>query len=259
MTTLKARLLKILGLFIGYFLLFLCLLVLFGSSWWWTLWNLFLALVPLCLSTLVVWLATKGPSASTGNGIDTDTGASPQPRSKATITWICVCSVVWVLTLPNAFYYLTDLLWMTPLTSPSLSGPSDGTLSGGSFRPENITDTMVWLPVMFIAMSAVIATIAGIFSIMDIHRIVRHRLSKTLTVILLAMLFLVNGFGIYIGRFLRLNSWDIVRPWTLLSTIIKGLNPFALEFSLMMAAIIAVIYCVFQLLAHHTTREIIEE
>jgi uncharacterized membrane protein len=63
---------------------------------------------------------------------------------------------------------------------------------------------------------------------------------------------LVSAFGIYLGRFLRLNSWDlIVNFHETMTTIIQALNIDTLEFVIVYGALqIAV------LLAFHAMRKL---
>ncbi len=53
---------------------------------------------------------------------------------------------------------------------------------------------------------------------------------------------LLRGFGVYIGRFLRLNSWDVVNPVRLMHTILSQLDLFALQMTLSFAAAVFLLW-----------------
>ena len=55
---------------------------------------------------------------------------------------------------------------------------------------------------------------------MDIEKILRKTLSKNWVNFIVSFLLFIGSFGIYLGRFLRWNSWDIIRePFGLLLDI----------------------------------------
>ena len=55
---------------------------------------------------------------------------------------------------------------------------------------------------------------------MDIEKILRKTLSKNWVNFIVSFLLFIGSFGIYLGRFLRWNSWDIIRePFGLLIDI----------------------------------------
>lgn len=60
--------------------------------------------------------------------------------------------------------------------------------------------------------------IAGLFSIYQVHFIIEKYMSKILSWLVIVFIFALSGFGIYIGRFSRLNSWDILKNY---SSVIK--------------------------------------
>jgi uncharacterized membrane protein len=49
----------------------------------------------------------------------------------------------------------------------------------------------------------------GFLSLWDIEHILSRRLPRPLITIMSSLLLFVGSFGIYIGRFLRWNSWDL--------------------------------------------------
>lgn len=105
--------------------------------------------------------------------------------------------LVWLLFLPNAPYIITDLLHLN-----------------------NIDGAILWLDVLLITSFAYNGLILFFLSIRDMQKVIRNHFSKTKTNYIIHMVFLLTGFGIYLGRFLRYNSWDILQdPFALLGDI----------------------------------------
>lgn len=104
---------------------------------------------------------------------------------------------VWLVFFPNAPYILTDLFH----------------LSKNSSMP-------IWFDLLLILSFAWTGLIYGFMSLWDIEEMLLKFLSrKQVTAISITCMFL-GGFGIYLGRYLRWNSWDILnRPASLLGDI----------------------------------------
>jgi uncharacterized membrane protein len=68
----------------------------------------------------------------------------------------------------------------------------------------------------------------GYLSLVDVHGIVERRFSSFVGWIFAIVSVILSGFGIYLGRFLRWNSWDVLTSPTLVLQLLKGItNPFA--------------------------------
>ena len=113
---------------------------------------------------------------------------------------------LWVLFFPNAPYILTDLFHL----QRKLSMP-------------------VWFDLVLILSFAWTGILFGFLSLWDIELIFsKFMKQKYLSALSIALLFL-SSFGVYLGRYLRWNSWDIVQnPFGLAYDIgDRFLNPFA--------------------------------
>lgn len=103
----------------------------------------------------------------------------------------------WLLFFPNAPYILTDMFH----------------LHKGSNAP-------MWFDLILILSYAWTGLIAGFISLYDIERILFKNKSQLTVVILSVVLIFITAFGIYLGRYLRFNSWDVFnQPGTILSEI----------------------------------------
>lgn len=95
--------------------------------------------------------------------------------------------LVWLLFLPNSFYLLTDF-----------------------FHLNKFNSVPVWFDLMVVSSFSLTGFLSGIFSLFTIEKILTgHYSVRTSQVILLLGLYL-TAFGIYLGRYLRFNSWDIL-------------------------------------------------
>ena len=109
-----------------------------------------------------------------------------------------ILGIIWLLFLPNAPYIVSDLQHIMH--------------HQGVVR---IYDTVT------ISAFAILSLLFMSFSVKDMIRILKL---KRPTIFLLT-LFLLCGFGIYLGRYLRWNSWDIIQnPTTLMEDIYMRLR-----------------------------------
>ena len=95
--------------------------------------------------------------------------------------------LIWLLFLPNAPYILTDLFHLEQ--KPAI--------------PE-------WYDLMLILSFALNGLVLGIISLFQVHDLVENRLGKASGFVFALLVCLLCAFGVYLGRFLRFNSWDII-------------------------------------------------
>lgn len=112
---------------------------------------------------------------------------------------------VWLLFFPNASYILTDLFH----------------LSHNSSMP-------IWFDLVLILSFAWTGLLYGFLSLWNLEELMEQFLSKKVIMALSVLLLFVSSFGIYIGRYLRWNSWDILHHPTKLMGDIgdRIINPF---------------------------------
>ncbi len=94
--------------------------------------------------------------------------------------------VAWILFFPNALYIITDLVHL---------------------RPRNN------IPIWFDSTLIFSAAISGLFfayaSLLFVESYLQSIFNKRVAGFILFSCLLVSSFGVYVGRFLRWNSWDI--------------------------------------------------
>ncbi|MBD2715037.1 DUF1361 domain-containing protein [Microvirga sp. STR05] len=170
------------------------------------LWNLFLALIPFGLSTML------GLSAG---------------RLKARV--LLPVGAVWLLFFPNAPYILTDLFHLEPRAG-----------------------VPYWFDLALLLSAAWNGLMLAYASLTDMQALVTRRLGWWAGWGFAAVALLLSSFGVYLGRYLRFNSWDIItNPLALFYDILNRiLHP--MSFSGTWG--VTLLYGVFLLLGYATVR-----
>ncbi len=111
----------------------------------------------------------------------------------------------WLLFFLNAPYILTDLFHLRLKSS-----------------------IPIWFDLILILSFAWTGLLFGFFSLWDIEKLLRNFMKRTSVIIISVGLLFIGSFGIYVGRFLRWNSWDILtEPFKLMYDIgDRFINPF---------------------------------
>ena len=105
---------------------------------------------------------------------------------------------VWLLFVPNSFYMLTDLFHLYD----SFSVPR-------------------WYDLLLIFCFAWNALLMGILSVRHMEKIIQAIWLYRFDWLFVYPVMLLNALGIYIGRYLRFNSWDVISsPFQLLADIL---------------------------------------
>ena len=116
-------------------------------------------------------------------------------RSKLSLV---VAITVWILFFPNSPYILTDLFHL---------------------RSRNAVP--IWYDLVVILSYAWTGLFCGFISLLDIEKLLSDYFKKpTINIITVLFLFLTS-FGVYLGRFLRWNSWDVLsNPFGLFTDVL---------------------------------------
>ena len=108
-----------------------------------------------------------------------------KPKIQQSIFGIVILLVFWLLFFPNAPYIITDL-----------------------FHLRVIRGMPVWYDTLMILSYAWTGLLFGFLSLWDIEQILGRKLPKPVVTVLSGFLLFVGSFGIYMGRYLRWNTWD---------------------------------------------------
>lgn len=148
------------------------------------------------------------------------------------IAVVVLLAFIWLMLLPNAGYLITEL--------------------NMSHRREHDPVPM-WFDIVMIAtlaMSGVASTLLSVFVGHLLYATARHpdaaaSLLQPDAIVEVGVLLLLVAFGVFIGRHVRVNSWDVLRPWRLGRTLVRGLRPqlgAAVAFTLLYATFLGLMY-----------------
>jgi len=93
----------------------------------------------------------------------------------------------WLAFFPNSPYILTDL-----------------------FHFRSRSGVPLWFDLVLILSFAWTGLTFGLASLFDIEKLLSPFLNKWILKVLLMVLLFAGSFGVYVGRYLRWNSWDII-------------------------------------------------
>ena len=139
---------------------------------------------------------------------------------------IPITAFLWLIFFPNAPYILTDL---QHLAKESTCAP-------------------LWYDVIVLVWFSWTGLLLGLVSLYLIHNIIQRTFGRTLG---WAFVFIVSGlssFGVYLGRFVRFNSWDILNDPKEIVVTILGL---AIDPSMRLVAF-TILFAVFYLFVYLT-------
>jgi uncharacterized membrane protein len=105
----------------------------------------------------------------------------------------------WLLFIPNSFYIVTDL-----------------------FHLEQFDSAPKWFDLLLLFSFAWNGLLFGILSVRRIETIVTAIYGNRYSILFMLVVMWLNAFGIYIGRYLRYNSWDIIaQPFSLFAEMLE--------------------------------------
>jgi uncharacterized membrane protein len=105
----------------------------------------------------------------------------------------------WLLFVPNSFYILTDL-----------------------FHLEQFHSAPKWFDLLLIFSFAWNGLVLGILSVRKAELILETVSGRGFSLLIVFIVMWLNAFGIYIGRYLRYNSWDIfMQPFSLFREMLE--------------------------------------
>lgn len=176
----------------------------FRAGYSFLLWNFFLAIIPLVISSFLVEMN----------------------RLQYKLKPMLLLGFFWLLFLPNAPYMLTDYkyIWIDD-------------------------EDKINMNIVSLSWFILPAFLAAVISLNDIVDILLTRINKKWVPVLVIIICLLSGFGVFMGCSLRLNSWDILhRPLLVINNLldvfihpVKNLEAWVITFGYGM-----VLYLVYQ-------------
>ena len=157
-------------------------------------------------------------------------------RSRESRRHFFACAFLWLLFLPNSPYLVTDLVHLKP-------------------RPP----VPLWFDILLVQSFVLTGLLLGFLSVYLMHRLVSNSFGWRTGWIFTVLILGLTGFGIYLGRFERWNSWDLFLSPVELSRYICSVvihpraNKTAVVFSMLCGAFLLLTYLAFYALTalHH--------
>ncbi len=139
----------------------------------------------------------------------------------------------WLLFLPNAPYIVTDAKWL-------------GEYAGGS----------LWYDAALIGTAAAIGLVLGFVSLYLVQVVVARRFGHLAGWMLAWAALVLSGVGVYLGRFERWNSWQVLtEPTKVLGQLLAAaFDPLAHGRPLALSAAFAITWCLAYALFYSTFR-----
>jgi uncharacterized membrane protein len=141
---------------------------------------------------------------------------------------------LWLLFLPNAPYILTDLVHLYA-------------------RPP----VPYWYDMLLVILSASNGLALGFISINYIEIILYRRNAELYLVLFRILIILSMSYGVYLGRFLRYNSWDVIfKPFEVIRGAIDSLKISTISFVFVFSFVTFILYSFFRLILQHRSQEV---
>lgn len=165
-----------------------------GGSYVFLVWNVFLAFLPVLFAR---WFSFNYDG-----------------RRAAAI----LAGFLWLIFWPNTFYMVTDaihfsgdtfreIIWGIPAVTPNQVVYS--------------TDLLLWLKLLLIMAGILYAIMNGIHSQNDVEAVILTQYGQRSARLFRLICAALGGVAIYLGRFLRVNSWDILSPSKIFSVFLS--------------------------------------
>ncbi len=129
------------------------------------------------------------------------TAATP-PATWLKTVWQVGLGLLWLLFFPNAPYLVTDLMHLQPLGN-----------------------VPIWYDAILLFAFALTGLLLGFLSLYFMQTMVLQRFGRTASWGFVLVTVGLSSFGVYIGRFLRFNSWDVfTNPLHLIYNLVTHLD-----------------------------------
>ncbi len=190
----------------------------------WLIWNLFLGLLPLFFINVFKNLYETNKS-----------------------TLLClVFFLLWLLFFPNSIYIITDFIHLQSNVFYEHIKINNGYGVFSNYQTIYTKDISIWLKLLSISLSYVLSTLAAIKSLDMVMDFLKKRFNSIVSYIFLLIISLLTGIAIYIGRFLRFNSWDVFNVFKIIKTLVADFSIFQIQFILSFSAYTLFIYILYK-------------
>jgi len=103
--------------------------------------------------------------------------------------FVPIFALLWLVFFPNAPYILTDLQHLS----------------------DAATNVPLWYDVIMLVWFSWTGMLMGLVSLNLMHELVKREMNRAAGWVFVVAISALTGAGIYLGRFVRLNSWDLLQ------------------------------------------------
>jgi len=141
-------------------------------------------------------------------------------RKKKNTVFFFILGMFWLLFYPNAPYMITDFVHFR---------------HSGNF--------LTWFDLVIYSTFIFTSFLIGFISIYLVSRIVEKRTNKLIGWLFTLFILFISSYGIYLGRFIRWNSWDLLtNPLKLFRGFFVNINFQSIVFSIIYGLLLTLIY-----------------
>ena len=174
------------------------------------IWNLFLAIIPFLITYLIDRNYLKSKLA------------------------IIIALLTWLFFFPNSIYIITDLIYINYKDFINMES-----LYTSSIYLQNLP---AYLALFHIYLGSIIGFIYGFKSINTLYNLSKKTVLGKYRDLITIAVFGLSGFGIYIGRFFRYNSWEFFKVFSILKDFFTNFSVFTVFFILGLTLIQALVF-----------------
>ena len=177
-------------------------------------WNLFLAAIPFGIVYFIDHKMIKGK------------------------LWIALSLLFWLFFFPNSIYIITDLIYIDVdvFVIPGLGYGSD------TF----VQDMPSYLALFHIYLGSIIGLIYGFKSVNALYNLSKETVVFKYRDLITVLVFMLSGLGIYLGRFFRYNSWEVLKVFSIIRDFFSTFSLFTVFFIFSLTVIQILIFYTFR-------------
>jgi uncharacterized membrane protein len=153
---------------------------------------------------------------------------------------VTLISLIWIAFFPNAPYMITDLAHLTV----------------------DYQRDLTWHDTIMLFTYAEVSLFNGLVSLYWMHQAWLRVFKRSFSLFLLLLSLPLAGFGVYLGRVQRLNSWDVLHePGKIMQTIIDSLVDrtallLSFEIGLLLGLLYLVLWAIIRFRVRHAKKRI---
>ena len=206
-------------------LYFIFIIFISGLGHFYMIWNVILAWVPLEIVSLIGYINRKFDN-----------------RNRVKIATI-ILAILWLLFYPNSPYIITDFIHLS--TNEYYIINKNYSPYSSELKYMFNDNIKIWLDFVIIGIGVWIGYVVGFISLYLNQLILKEKYNKRISWIFVLIVHFLTGFAIYIGRFSRWNSWDIIfSPINIITIFKSSINLKTLEFTLLFGSFSLILYVI---------------